>query len=639
RAFRRLIDPATRLSVAVKANAYGHGLVPAARAFLAGGADWLCVHAPEEVRALRQAGVTAPIYLLGPVALDDLAEVAALEARLVVYNRATIERLAALGVRARLHLKVETGNHRQGVELPEALALAELIARTPGLELEGVASHFANIEDTTDHRYARYQLARFEEAIAALRAAGHPVSMRHISNSAAALLWPENAFDLIRLGISAYGLWPSRETRVAAALAGHSEVALRPALTWKTRVAQVKDVPEGASIGYGLTYVTSRPTRLAILPVGYADGYDRQLGNLAHVLIGGRRAPVRGRVCMNIIMVDVTDGPAPALEDEVVLLGRQGAEEVSAEAMAGWAGTINYEVVARIAEHVPRLEAPRPLRAVEDALYRATGSSASTADASSASRNPTSTALIDLAEVARGQVAPGAADREAAPLHRPAARVAGVLRRRPLPHAPCHVLHPVRAAIGVAADGAGRAALGPLGASAERGLPDVAPGEGAAVDAPACLLPLRRGRQPPGQAVALAAPGQVAADLGEVEAGHGVGAGPLGVEAAVAALGPGHRQQGRAGLRGLRVHVLRVLRHRHGGAGDQEGGLLDARGRRAEDERGPRAVQEGPPGTRAQPAGRAPAATSVTVSSACSWRVTSTGTVRGSKPDASARSR
>ncbi|MCB9545080.1 MAG: alanine racemase [Myxococcales bacterium] len=390
RVFRRLVGPDVLLSVAVKANAYGHGLVPAARAFLAGGADWLCVHAPEEVRALRAAGVTSPIYLLGPAHLDDLAELAALEARLVVYNAETVDRLAALGVRARLHLKVETGNHRQGLELPEALALADRIRAAPGLTLEGVASHFANIEDTTDHRYARYQLGRFEEAVAALRAAGHALPIRHIANSAAALLWPDHPFDMVRLGISAYGLWPSRETRVAAALQGHAEVGLRPALTWKTRVAQVKDIPEGAAVGYGLTFVTSRPTRLAILPVGYADGYDRQLGNLAHVLIGGRRAPVRGRVCMNIIMVDVTDGPAPALEDEAVLLGAQGDERISAEAMAGWAGTINYEVVARIGAQVARVEAPRPLEAVEDALYRATGSSASTAEASSASRKPTS---------------------------------------------------------------------------------------------------------------------------------------------------------------------------------------------------------------------------------------------------------
>lgn len=371
RTFRRLVGPAVRLAVAVKAEGYGHGLVLAARAFLEGGADWLCVHALREARALRGAGLTCPIYILGPVPLADLAEVEALDARLVVYNRETVERLGALGARVRLHLKVETGNHRQGVELPEALALADLIAATPGLELEGLASHFANIEDTTDHRYARRQLAAFEEAVAALRTAGHPVPIRHLSNSAAALLWPERCFEMVRLGIAAYGMWPSKETQVAATLVGRGDVRLRPALCWKTRVGQVKEVPAGALIGYGCTYRTTHPTRLAILPVGYADGYDRGLSNRALVLVRGRPAPVRGRVCMNITMVDVTDVPEAGLEDEVVLLGRQGEEEVTAEQLGDWAGTINYEIVARIADHVPRVEGrgePTPER---EAFYRA----------------------------------------------------------------------------------------------------------------------------------------------------------------------------------------------------------------------------------------------------------------------------
>ena len=355
RAFRRLIGPDTLLTVPIKANAYGHGLIPAARAFVAGGADWLCVHALEEAEAVRAAGITAPLYILGPVALSRLAEAAALDARLVVYNVETIEHLARAGRSARLHLKVETGNHRQGLGLPDARALAARIKATPGLTLEGVASHYANIEDTTDHRYAEGQIERFNAIVAALRADGHAIPVRHMANSAATILWPERAFELARVGIAAYGLWPSPETRVAAQMLGRGDLKLRPALTWKTRVAQVRDLPAGAAIGYGCTVMTRRPTRMAVLPVGYADGYDRGLSNLAHVLIGGRIAPILGRVCMNIIMVDVTDGPAPALEDEVVLLGRQGDAEITAEQLAGWAGTINYEVVARISTHLPRL--------------------------------------------------------------------------------------------------------------------------------------------------------------------------------------------------------------------------------------------------------------------------------------------
>jgi len=357
RAFRLLVG-STLLAPTVKSNGYGHGLLLAARAFLAGGADWLCVDGLDEARALRAAGIASPIYIFGYVPLDELAEAASLDVRLVVYNRETIDRLAALGARMRVHVKVETGNHRQGLAPAEVLALADHVRRTPGIELEGIASHFANIEDTTDHTYARQQLACFEETVAALRAAGHVVPMRHLSNTAATLLWPDRRFEMVRLGIGAYGIWPSKETRIAALLTGRAEMPLRPALTWKTRIAQVKQVPEGAFIGYGCTYMTTHPTRLAILPVGYADGFDRGLSNLAHVLIRGRRAPVRGRICMNITMVDVTDIPDAALEDEVVLLGGQGGEQLTADQFGDWAQSISYEVLSRIGGHLPRVDVP-----------------------------------------------------------------------------------------------------------------------------------------------------------------------------------------------------------------------------------------------------------------------------------------
>ncbi|MCK6570841.1 alanine racemase [Myxococcota bacterium] len=357
RAFRHLVG-STLLAPTVKSNGYGHGLLLAARAFLAGGADWLCVDALDEARTLRAAGIAAPIYVFGYVPLDELAEAASLDLRLVVYNRETIDRLAALGAQVRVHLKVETGNHRQGLPPAEVLALADHLRRSPGIVLEGLSSHFANIEDTTDHTYARHQLACFEAAVAALQAAGHAVPMRHLSNTAATLLWPDQRFEMVRLGIGAYGIWPSKETRIAALLTGRAEMPLRPALTWKTRVAQVKSVPEGAFVGYGCTYMTTHPTRLAILPVGYADGFDRGLSNLAHVLIRGRRAPVRGRICMNITMVDVTDIPDAALEDEVVLLGGQGSERLTADQIGDWAQTISYEVLARIGGHLPRVEVP-----------------------------------------------------------------------------------------------------------------------------------------------------------------------------------------------------------------------------------------------------------------------------------------
>jgi len=360
--FRRLVGPDCLLAPTVKANAYGHGGVLAATAFCAAGADWLTVNSLPEARELRQAGIGVPLYVMGYVAQEDLAEAVALDCRLVVYDEQRVDALGRLvprlppGCRARLHLKIETGNNRQGLDLPAARALARRIAATPGLVLEGAATHFADIEDTTDHPYARQQLARFRTAIAELRGDGHPVPVCHCANTAATILWPESYLALVRVGIGAYGMWPSVQTQVAAVLEGRPDViTLEPALTWKTRIAQLKDVPAGEFVGYGRTFRTTHPTRLAVLPVGYYDGYDRRLSNLAYVLVRGQRAPLRGRVCMNMCMVDVTDVPGVTVEEEAILLGGQGAERLSAEQLAEWTGTINYEVTTRIPAHVPRL--------------------------------------------------------------------------------------------------------------------------------------------------------------------------------------------------------------------------------------------------------------------------------------------
>jgi len=254
-----------------------------------------------------------------------------------------------------LQLKLETGTYRQGLELADAMQLASHIENTDGVMLEGVSSHFANVEDTIHHDVARRQLDRFDEMVGALRSAGHAVQVRTMANSAATILWPHAHLEVVRPGIAVYGMWPSRETYLSAMLVGRHEIELRPALTWCTKIVQLKDVPPGADVGYGCTFRTTTQSRIAVLPVGYYDGYDRSLSNLSHVLVRGHRAPVRGRVCMNMTMVDVTHVPDVALGDEVVLLGRQGDEEVSAETIGDWAGTINYEVTTRIIEAIPRI--------------------------------------------------------------------------------------------------------------------------------------------------------------------------------------------------------------------------------------------------------------------------------------------
>jgi alanine racemase len=355
--FRRTLGP-TLLGAVVKSNAYGHGMLEVAALARQAGAEWLCVNSLDEAETLRRAGDAGPILVMGHVPLERLERVVALDLRPVVCNRETVERLAQLARNrpepVRLHLKLETGTHRQGVPEEQLGEFVALVRSSPGLVIEGVTTHFANIEDTTDHGYAESQIERFERMASTVGAGCGPRLLRHAACSAAALLFKRTHLDLARIGVSLYGLWPSRETYVSCREAQRPILELRPALAWKTRVAQLKNVPEHSFIGYGCTYRTTRPTRIAVLPVGYHEGYDRGLSGVAHVLVGGRRAPVRGRICMNMCMVDVTDIPGVVLEEEVVLLGRQGDEQISAEQLAAWCGTIPYEIVARIHPALPR---------------------------------------------------------------------------------------------------------------------------------------------------------------------------------------------------------------------------------------------------------------------------------------------
>ena len=350
--FRRAIGPEVALGAVVKSNAYGHGMLETAPIAVEAGADWLCVNSLDEALALKEAGHGEKILIMGYVPLDGLEQVARHAFRPVVYNLETVERLDELGVRFEspvpLHVKVETGTHRQGILERDVPAFARRIRSAAGVVLEGLSTHFANIEDTTNHAYAEHQIEVFDRVTEMFRAAGCPATLRHSACSAAALLFARTHLDLARLGIAMYGLWPSKETYLSCLERGKVAIDLRPALAWKTRIAQVKDVAEGSMVGYGCTWKATRSSRIAVLPIGYAEGYDRRLSGVAYVLIRGRRAPIRGRICMNICLADVTDIPEAHLEDEVTLLGSQGEEAISADQLANWTGTISYEVVARI---------------------------------------------------------------------------------------------------------------------------------------------------------------------------------------------------------------------------------------------------------------------------------------------------
>jgi len=359
-ALTKLAGP-RKLAVCVKANAYGHGLPPMVRMVTEHpGISYLTVHSLEEALTARESGWSGKIMVLGPLPQHQLAAVAEHNLEPMIFDRRTLSYLGKLSEKRKCsiktHLKLETGTHRQGITEKELPAFASLYHRYPGLGRPyGAAMHFANIEDTTSHEYAEYQLGNFRRLVRRMTELKIKPHLLHTACSAALILFDKTRLDLVRPGIAAYGHWPSKETYLSYRLQGRADGLFTPVLSWRTRVTQLKLVPADSFIGYGCTYRTTAPTKLAILPIGYAEGYDRKLSNLAYVLIKGRRAPVRGRVCMNLTMVDVTDIKGVRLGDEVTLIGRDGDEIITAEQLAAWAGSINYEILARLSPTIPRI--------------------------------------------------------------------------------------------------------------------------------------------------------------------------------------------------------------------------------------------------------------------------------------------
>lgn len=349
------------LAPSVKADAYGHGL-PEIVGMMIPREDiaYLSVHSLEEAILCRAAGWKRKLMVLGPISTDSLEAVFEYHLEPVVTTREVLERLGKLSDKSRIpvhtHLKLETGTNRQGVTAKEIPGIVKIYKkyRYLGKPL-GASTHFANIEDTTSHEYAQFQLENFNDLIALLRRSGVAPKIRHTASSAALMLFEKTRFELVRPGLAVYGHWPSKETYLSYRLQGKKNNILTPVLGWKTRVTQIKEVPADSFVGYGCSYRTTTPTRLAILPVGYYDGYDRALSNQAYVLIKGKRAPVRGRVCMNLMMVDITDIKGVRLEEEVTLIGREGRETLPAEQLAQWAGTINYELLSRLSSNTTRI--------------------------------------------------------------------------------------------------------------------------------------------------------------------------------------------------------------------------------------------------------------------------------------------
>lgn len=360
---RRRVGESVILGIVIKSDAYGHGLIPCAQEFLNAGADWLVVNFAYEAVRLRQAGIQAPIYVCGNVSAAQAATVAHPQTRFAIYDLDVAQAFAQAGRNAGfdvpVHILIETGTHRQGLVTEDALQLAAALTQLEGIKLEGIATHYADIEDTTDHRFAQQQLSRLQEAEQAFRQAGFALPIVQSANSAATILWNQTHAAMVRVGIAAYGLWPSKET-YAKVLQTFDERGegfipnLQPVLSWRARVVQVKAVPAGGYVGYGRTFRAPYPMKIAVLSIGYHEGYDRRLSNLGYTIIQGMRAPICGRICMNMMMVDVTHIPDVQVGTVATLLGSDGDERVSAEQLASWMGTINYEVVARIHPSQPR---------------------------------------------------------------------------------------------------------------------------------------------------------------------------------------------------------------------------------------------------------------------------------------------
>ncbi len=350
RALKRRVGPRVELIAVVKANAYGHGAVEVARTALAHGASRLAVARLEEGIALREAGITAPVLVLGYTLPRSAEDALAHDVTLTVTEPDQAERLAraaqAMGRSAKAHVKVDTGMGRLGVLPSEALSFVAALAALPGLELEGIFSHFS-AADTLDKSYALEQFSRFQAVLRDLARAGYTFALRHIANSAATLDLPETHLDAVRCGIAIYGLHPSTEVEPA--------FPLEPVLSLRSHVARVKTLPAGASVSYGRTYITRRSMPVALVPIGYGDGYHRLNSNRGAVLINGKRAAILGRVTMDQIVVDASNVGPLSVGDEVVLIGAQGADRIAAEEVARWSETINYEVTTALLPRMTRL--------------------------------------------------------------------------------------------------------------------------------------------------------------------------------------------------------------------------------------------------------------------------------------------
>lgn len=351
RNLKDLIKKDTQFMAVVKANAYGHGLVEISKAAVEAGADWLGVACLDEAVKLREAGIHKPILILGEVLNDDLRTAANKDISVALISLAKIREVAEINFDRplKVHLKIDTGLNRLGIEKEEIPEAVRILSSHKNIIIEGVYSHLASVEEN-DLAYTKAQIKNFKEAIKVLKQNNIDNVIKHIAASAATMIMKDSRFDMVRCGIAIYGLWPSKEIKKTF---NHPDF-LSPALTFKTQIIQIKKVKKGEKVGYGGSFKVDRNMTIGIIPVGYTEGIDRGLSNIGEVLVSGERCPIIGRICMNMTIIAITNIDIKT-SDEVTIIGKQGDEEITAEEIAAKLGTINYEIVARLPEHIKRI--------------------------------------------------------------------------------------------------------------------------------------------------------------------------------------------------------------------------------------------------------------------------------------------
>lgn len=355
RTMRKIVGKDALIAVTVKADAYGHGIEEVSKMFSAEGADWLCVNSIEEACALRKIKIKKPILIMGFVQKRDLFKIVDLALRIFLYDISTAKILSKLalkkGKKLNVCVKADTGLSRLGVLTGNVLSFVRELKKLKGLEIECLATHFATSDNGGNDFYFKKQLEIFKKMANVLKNDGINGLMTNGSNSASFILGGGLGFDVARTGIAVYGYHSSDYVRD---FCKRKNINFSPALSLKTKIAQIKTIDKGVCVSYGCSFVSKNKMKIAILPIGYYDGLDRKLGNKGFVLIRGKKARILGRVCMNMIIVDASKINEIKEEDEAVLIGEQGKNKITADDIARQTETINYEVLARLRESIPR---------------------------------------------------------------------------------------------------------------------------------------------------------------------------------------------------------------------------------------------------------------------------------------------